>query len=95
MVSTNGKTVYGTNRGIGPGTRQVGGYISDASLQQLSRDISGIALRAGNENLPKELQTRSEPKNATKANPVLDFRERDQGSQITPPAPDSEHMYVP
>jgi hypothetical protein len=40
MVSTNGKTIHGKNRGLGWRTRQVGGHLSDASLQQLSRDMS-------------------------------------------------------
>lgn len=39
MVSTNGKILRGKNRGLGWRTRQVGGYLSDASLRQLSRDM--------------------------------------------------------
>ncbi|KAF9883069.1 hypothetical protein FE257_004126 [Aspergillus nanangensis] len=33
MVSTDGKTLYGKNTGLGWRTRQVGGYLSDASVQ--------------------------------------------------------------
>lgn len=40
MVSTNGKILHGTNRGLGWRTRQVGGYISDSTLVNISRDIS-------------------------------------------------------
>ena len=39
MVSTNGKNICGKNRGLGWRTRQVGGYMSDAALQQLSRTM--------------------------------------------------------
>ncbi|KAK2040713.1 hypothetical protein LZ31DRAFT_473919 [Colletotrichum somersetense] len=45
LVSTNGKTIHGKNRGFGIMTRQVGGHLSDASLQQMSRDIR-ISLQA-------------------------------------------------
>ncbi|KAF3399813.1 hypothetical protein F1880_008287 [Penicillium rolfsii] len=40
MVSTNGKVLHGKNRGMGWRSRQVGGYVSDESIQQLSRDLS-------------------------------------------------------
>lgn len=39
MVSTNEKVIHGRNRGLGWRTRQVGGHLSDASLQQLSKDM--------------------------------------------------------
>lgn len=42
MVSTNGKILHGKNRALGWRTRQVGGYVSNASIQQLSRDIAAI-----------------------------------------------------
>ncbi|KNG86556.1 hypothetical protein ANOM_004895 [Aspergillus nomiae NRRL 13137] len=45
MVSTTGKTIHGTNRGVGWRTRQVGGHLSDASVQQLSRDLTNINFR--------------------------------------------------
>lgn len=45
LVSTNGKTIHGKNRGYSSITRQVGGYLSDASVQQMSRDISRISLQ--------------------------------------------------
>lgn len=40
MVSTTGKTIHGRNRGIGWRTRQVGGHLSDDSLQKLSQDMT-------------------------------------------------------
>ena len=42
MVSTDGKAIHGKNRGLGWRTRQVGGHLSDVSLQQLSRDMSSL-----------------------------------------------------
>ncbi|KAE9367305.1 hypothetical protein N431DRAFT_348649 [Stipitochalara longipes BDJ] len=42
MVSTDGNIIHGKNRGVGWRTRQVGGHLSDLSLQQLSRDMSSI-----------------------------------------------------
>lgn len=43
MVSTNGTVIHGKNRGLGWRTRQVGGHLSDASLQQLSKDMTEIS----------------------------------------------------
>jgi len=40
MVSTGGKTFHGKNRGLGWRSRQIGGLLSDISLQQISRDMS-------------------------------------------------------
>ncbi|KAK2035757.1 hypothetical protein LZ31DRAFT_511914 [Colletotrichum somersetense] len=45
LVSTNGNTIHGKNRDYGSMTRQVGGHLSNASLQQMSRDISRISLQ--------------------------------------------------
>lgn len=42
MVSTDGKTIHGKNRGLGWRTRQVGGHLSDATVVQLSQDMSRI-----------------------------------------------------
>lgn len=42
MVSTNGQVIHGKNRGLGWRNRQVGGHLSDESLQQLSRDMTSI-----------------------------------------------------
>lgn len=46
MVSTNGTVTHGKNRGLGWRTRQVGGQLSDASLQQLSKDMTRYIDRA-------------------------------------------------
>ncbi|OKL60273.1 hypothetical protein UA08_04514 [Talaromyces atroroseus] len=42
MISTNGQVIHGKNRGLGWRNRQVGGHLSDDSLQQLSRDMTSI-----------------------------------------------------
>ncbi|KAH6719412.1 hypothetical protein BKA61DRAFT_597531 [Leptodontidium sp. MPI-SDFR-AT-0119] len=53
MVSTDGNILHGTNRGLGWRTRQVGGHLSDLSVQQLSRDMSSIRWEhSGNEGSP-------------------------------------------
>jgi hypothetical protein len=44
LVSTNEKTIHGKNRGDGFRIRQIGGHLSDESLQQLSRDIAMISV---------------------------------------------------
>jgi hypothetical protein len=41
MVSTNQKTIHGTNRGLGWRTKQVGGHLSDESLQQIVKIFGG------------------------------------------------------
>lgn len=42
IVSTNGNTIKGENRATGWRTRQVGGHISDTSLQQLAKHMARI-----------------------------------------------------
>lgn len=44
MVSTSEKTIHGKNRGPGWRTRQVGGHISDESLQQIARSLATVAM---------------------------------------------------
>jgi hypothetical protein len=43
LVSTSEKTIPGKNRGDGFQIKQIGGHLSDESLQQLSRDIAMIS----------------------------------------------------
>ncbi|KAH6627223.1 hypothetical protein B0J18DRAFT_163767 [Chaetomium sp. MPI-SDFR-AT-0129] len=45
LVSTDGKTIHAKNRGYGMRPRQLGGYLSDESLQQVSRDMSLVAFQ--------------------------------------------------
>lgn len=45
MVSTSGKTIHGKNRGLGWRTRQVGGHLSDESLQEITRALTSITIQ--------------------------------------------------
>jgi regulator of replication initiation timing len=44
MVSADGKPIHGTNEGTGEWTRQVGGYMSNETIQQVMRDMLKMAL---------------------------------------------------
>lgn len=44
MVSTTEKTIHGRNQGLGWRTRQVGGHISDDSLQQIARTLASVTM---------------------------------------------------
>lgn len=44
MVSTDGNIINGRNRGLGWRSRQVGGHLSDVSLQKLSGDFTNTSL---------------------------------------------------
>lgn len=62
MVSTDGKTIHGKNRGLGWRTRQVGGHLSDLSVQQLSRDMTGFYIRTNkDEDAPLQADPPSIP----------------------------------
>ena len=77
MVSTNGKIIQGKNRGLGWRTRQVGGYLSDASIVQLSRDMSRTTFQnTGNDGPSSRSHTSSVPDDIVESGPVSDFRER-------------------
>jgi hypothetical protein len=93
MVSTDGSTIHGKNRGLGWRTRQVGGHLSDVSLQQLSRDFSKIRFEnMGNEGPSSRSNTLSVPDDGVENKPDSEFGERyGPGfkliSRITPDAP--------
>ena len=44
MVSTGERVIRGTNRGLGWRASQVGGHLSDATVQQISRDFSKVRI---------------------------------------------------
>lgn len=75
MVSANGKVLHGTNRADGWRARQFGGYMNDATVQQLSRDML-------NSFTPTRIddQDRERPTELPKAEPEsqrqTDFMER-------------------
>lgn len=51
MVSTNGKPINGKNQGLGWRTRQLGGYMSDSSLQHLAQGLLKVEEPIGQANL--------------------------------------------
>jgi len=59
MVSTDGKTIHGKNRGLGWRTRQVGGHLSDATVVQLSQDMARINVQ-GSRSASESPQSSSE-----------------------------------
>lgn len=42
MISTDGRTIHGSNRGLGRRTWQIGDHLSDSTVLQLSRDLSSF-----------------------------------------------------
>ncbi|KFY67900.1 hypothetical protein V496_01349 [Pseudogymnoascus sp. VKM F-4515 (FW-2607)] len=53
MVSANGKTLHGTNRAIGWRSRQIGGYLDNETVRQISRDMVSITINTTNEREPR------------------------------------------
>ena len=77
MVSTDGTILHGRNRGLGWRTRQVGGHLSDVSLQQLSRDMSSTSFEnTGNEGPSSRSNTLSVPNDEVGNKPDSEFGER-------------------
>jgi hypothetical protein len=77
MVSANGKVLHGKNRGLGWRNRQVGGYVSNESIQQLSRDFASMHtshLRS-EEPISKDGATPSTG-DAVKSEMTAEFKER-------------------
>lgn len=87
MVSTNGNTIHGKNRGLGWRTRQVGGHLSDVSVQQISRDMTSINIRnTENEGSSSRGNSSSRTDVGMKNDdPTSEFSERfGRGFQLTP-----------
>ncbi|KAF2715949.1 hypothetical protein K431DRAFT_258517, partial [Polychaeton citri CBS 116435] len=53
MVSTNNKIIHGKNRGVGWKTRQVGGHLSDESVQQIARTLGTITIPSAEQAVPR------------------------------------------
>jgi hypothetical protein len=45
LVSTDGRTIHGRNQGLGWRTRQLGGHVTDASLQKISGDFTAMSFQ--------------------------------------------------
>jgi hypothetical protein len=86
MVSTDGNLLHGKNRGLGWRTRQVGGHLSDVSVQQLSRDMSRTGFENfGNEGPSSRGNTLSAPDDGVENKPGSEFKERyGRGFKLTP-----------
>lgn len=78
MVSTNGKTIIGKNRGVGWRTRQVGGHLSDDALKQVSRDMLSVHLHMPRKDAapPSREETSPSPGERTEEIPNSQFGER-------------------
>jgi hypothetical protein len=86
MVSTDGNIIHGKNRGLGWRTRQVGGHISDLSVQQLSRDMSSVRFEYNGNNVPSSRgNTISVSDDGLENKPGSEFKERyGPGFKLTP-----------
>jgi len=74
LVSTNGTIIHGKNRGLGWRTRQIGGHLSDATVQQISRDMSSMhSQRNGNETPSSRVTVLN---NESGNEPGSEFKER-------------------
>jgi hypothetical protein len=90
LVSTEGKTIHGKNRGVGWRTRQVGGHLNDISVQQLSRDLTSISIRSmGDEGSHSRGNAPPVTHDGLENEPISEFRERyGEGFKLTPkPSP--------
>jgi hypothetical protein len=77
MVSTDGNIIHGKNRGLGWRTRQVGGHLSDLSVQQLSRDMSSVRFEYNGNDAPSSRgNTISVPDDGVENKPGSEFKER-------------------
>lgn len=94
MVSTDGNIIHGKNRGLGWRTRQVGGHLSDLSVQQLSRDMSSIRFQNnGNEGPSSRGNTVSVPDERVEGMPGPEFKERyGPGFKLSPRTAADTHM---
>ena len=76
MVSTNGSAIHGTNRGLGWRTRQVGGHLSDLSVQQLSRDMSSTCFKQNEDEDPVSRSNTALPDDGRESKPSSHYQER-------------------
>ncbi|KAL3488200.1 hypothetical protein BJX62DRAFT_212449 [Aspergillus germanicus] len=86
MVSTDGQVIHGRNRGLGWRSRQVGGHLNDASLQQLSRDFTTINIHhttSADSSSPNNTTTTTSDMPSSESASEFD-RRYGRGSQLTP-----------
>jgi hypothetical protein len=94
MHLTDGNTIHGKNRGLGWRTRQVGGHLSDLSVQQLSRDMTSIHFQqSGNDDPSSRANTISVPGDGVESEPGSEFKVRyGPGFKLPPKATGNIHM---
>ncbi|KAL2810545.1 hypothetical protein BJX63DRAFT_401759 [Aspergillus granulosus] len=85
MVSTNGQVIHGRNRGLGWRSRQVGGHLNDASLQQISRDFSTISFQNRESNMSSPDSSNQASADIASSESASDFSRRyGRGEKLTP-----------
>jgi hypothetical protein len=85
MVSTDGKVIHGKNRGLGWRNRQVGGQLSDASVQQISRDMTSIYIQNIENERPSSRDSRHDvPEGWAENDASFKFREYGRGFKLSP-----------
>ncbi|KAI9684821.1 MAG: hypothetical protein M1829_000196 [Trizodia sp. TS-e1964] len=77
MVSTDGKTIHGKNRGLGWRSRQVGGHLSDLTVQKISQDFSTISFQSVERARPSPRENAPSGRDgAPDDEPASEFKER-------------------
>lgn len=94
MVSTDGHTVHGKNKGLGWRTRQVGGHLSDLSVQSLSRDMNNVRYQYNEDERPSSRDHReSVPNDREENRPGSEFKERyGPGFKLSPKGTTDTHF---
>jgi hypothetical protein len=74
MVSPNGKILHGSNRGVGPRTRQVGGYIDNKTTEEISKYMSSVDLQnIASEDPSSSNNTSSAPNDGVENEPTSEY----------------------
>ena len=76
LVSTTNKTIHAKNRGYGMRPRQLGGHLSDESLQQISRDMSLVDSRDARDDRSYSRERGPRVPGDTTESSGMEFRER-------------------
>ncbi|KAK6844043.1 hypothetical protein PG987_004903 [Apiospora arundinis] len=93
MVSTDGSTLHGKNRGFGFRPKQVGGHLSDVSLQHISTEITRLYSVAAGNTTPSRTSTPIVHEEVVEEHRSSEYRERyGPGMKLTsnpPPSTDT------
>ncbi|KAL2813936.1 hypothetical protein BDW59DRAFT_154589 [Aspergillus cavernicola] len=86
MISTDGSIINGSNRGLGWRSRQVGGHLNDATVQQISRDFATMYIRyPENETVRSQSNTSPAAAAETPSQPPSEFIKRHgRGYKLSP-----------